>query len=481
MSCVYLRNNKDFFMSCSVPPAPYSSLSKDFNELGFIHTYLGRKNFGFMIDAVEKASVKEIEIGKKQIYFAIKEVQDFLPYTNHFFDKQINNDKYYFFNNAFNEINNATKQMLKKLKAKPGSKKYVKDLNVLMVMHYEVSIISDAMKKLGLIKDSVKSNKFEKQINELISMQNLYPNLSEIKTNAVYLQEATDSLKAQLEFDFYFDMNELMRVYDQNMDERMWLRTQRMLDMNAEMIENGKDIYIDDYSNLYIKEVFVKSMRSLEKTFHAGLIFGILWDAINISKEKFYNSSKLETSPKMRYKKELENAHKRAESYGATESDRKYLKNLIKNKEQYIETEKENSLFQEKSVLVSIAQENVIFNTLNSLRDYILHNKISTKETLVLNKESIKGMFTGSIDDRNLIIYEFEVCGGKAVQAYFIDNIEFKKLEKIKERAKIEANLLSIKNYFSSSFDNMSSFIDEMKNKKYQIQAMGKEFDIVIE
>lgn len=483
MSYIFHRNRDQNFIACSVPPSPYKSLSKDFNELSFIHTYLGRKSFDFMIDAVEKASMKEIEIGSKQIYFAIKEVQDFLPYTQYFFDKKVNKDNYYFFNNAISEINEIAKKTIRKLKAKPGSQKHVKDLNILMVMFFEASIISSIMNELDLIRDIVKPDMFEEEINELISMQDLYPNLSKIKTKQVYLQEAKDSLKAQLEFDFYFDMNELMRVYDQNMDGRMWLNTQRMLDMNVEIIENNtyEDDHFDTYENNHTKDIFVKSMRSLEKTFGNGLIFRILGDAINISKEKFYNSSKLKISPNIRYERELEKLQNRVEDYNSNDRDKKALKDLIKNKSKYIEIEKENSLFQEKSVLISIAQENIIFNTINRLRDHILYDKVFKKENLVLDKKLIKDMFTGTIGSRTVVIYDFEENNFKAIQAYFIDKNDFKKLESIKERGKILSELSLMKKHFSGSFYNISSFIDEMKNKEYQIKALGKEFDITLD
>ena len=65
-------------MAVSVPPPADESLSEDFQELSRIHFYLGYAPIDFMIEAVEKASLEEINKGKLQLTFAAKEIQEFL-------------------------------------------------------------------------------------------------------------------------------------------------------------------------------------------------------------------------------------------------------------------------------------------------------------------------------------------------------------------------------------------------------------------
>ncbi len=111
-------------MAISVPPSAHPDLSDDFMELSRIHFYLGRASIDHMVTAVENASLAEIDKGKIQIYFATKEIQEFLSNSfssiYSFSEKSLNPELS--FQESFDKILKHTLEVLSSSYKKPTKK-----------------------------------------------------------------------------------------------------------------------------------------------------------------------------------------------------------------------------------------------------------------------------------------------------------------------------------------------------------------------
>jgi len=166
----------------SVPPPADESLSEDFQELSRIHFYLGYSPIDFMIEAVEKASLEEINKGKLQLTFATKEIQEFLFGSRSVSLSLLGEEKdkeSLYFDQSFQDILSHTVKILEQAYKSPTKKNNVEMIETMIGLTQEIIYLQEQFKEQSFIFNDTSEliDTIKLKYQKLLDVQPHYDNL----------------------------------------------------------------------------------------------------------------------------------------------------------------------------------------------------------------------------------------------------------------------------------------------------------------
>lgn len=466
-------------MAISVPPSVHPDLSEDFMELSRIHFYLGRAPIDHMVQAVENASLEEIDKGKLQIYFATKEIQEFLSDTfssiYSFSEKSLNPEIY--FQNSFDKILTHTLEVLESSYKKPTKKNNVVTIETMIGLTHEVQFLHHELSKVGIITNIDKIEEIKTQFEKIYNLKSHYENLTPLKNFSDYSDDAQKAVVEQLKTPYEFNYSEMARnIYVKHDD---WMPTVRYLSEERKKIDEP-DYQINIEETQKLKDDFLKQFKSFNSLLKNGIVNYVHSFSAILSKEIYYNIQKSLVSAESYFEKEI-GYHKK--SLDNTYRDKDYHKEKIKNleaiKEDFIQQKIDDKSFYERYLTILYRQEKNISQTLDKIRSNLFN--LNLKDTVTFEGDINKGFVIGtfSVTDKVLLVHKDTFVNvPEAIYAMVISKDTYNDLIKNKQLEFTE-NFREQEFSNASNFWSYGQFLQEISDSSIQKFFLGKEFDLI--
>jgi len=471
--------------ACSVPPSANENLSEGFQELSRIHFYLGHAPIDFMIEAVEKASLKDIERGKVQIYFAVKEIEDYL-HTSLGDISTSGEDRFnanLYFDKTFNSMLTHTIEVLDSVHKKPTKKNNVEKIEAMLGLTHEVKFFNNYLQEAGI--NTTNIDNLVKEIGEkyqkVLDIKDHYSNLESLQPFNSYEGSAKTSVLAQLSQPWDFSHTKLANIY-YNTDS--WMYTLHKIRDDQKDIDTNPDYKFNEKESEKLKDDFLKQIKSFNRLFSNGVVNYILSFAAALSKEAFTNTQASKISAQSYFDQEIGYHQKGLKSlYGDSNGyHQKNINKLEENKEEYIKNKNDDKVVYEQYLTILHRQEQLIYQSLDKVKAKVFNTEVKSSLTLTgdINNGFVKGEFNNG--DVLLVHKDTTVEAVEAVEAVYAmlftkeqyneflnSNIQKFDIE-FKHNAKIKAG---------SNFWNYGQFLQEMSDSNKQKEYYGQEFDFI--
>jgi hypothetical protein len=389
-------------MAISVPPFAHPSLPTNFQELSRIHFYLGRSSIDEMVEAVEKASLEDIERGRIQIYFATKEIQEFLFSTlpELSYDEESLNPSYYF-QKSFHTIFKDSLFYLQKIFDSPSKEKNIHIIETMMPLIHEIILFNEELKKMEIHIDLSKDlDNIQNLFQKIASLKDIYPNLQKIQSFDFYQEQAKKSLQEQLHTPYQFNYQELEKIYK---DDDRWIQTVHHL--SKETAKTDEPNYSFQYAEMQdLKNKFLTQFQSFNQLLKPGIINFIHSFSASISKEIAKYISLSQQNPEQLFQSELrfyEDLGKRKQL--STSEYNQKIEELKKSKDEFIQKKLENLAYYEKQLIILRRQEKNILNTLEKIKSYQQKSSLQ-KETIIFEGDISQGFVIGKFSSEEKIL-----------------------------------------------------------------------------
>jgi hypothetical protein len=468
--------------ACSVPPPANKNLDEGFQELSRIHFYLGHASIDFMIEAVEKASLTDIEKGKIQLYFAVKEIQDYLQsalgdiHTNG--EDRFNPGLY--FDKTFNNILNHTIEVLNDAHKKPSKKDNAVKIETMLGLVQEVKIFNKTLQDSGVNTANTDSlvNQIVEKYQKILDLQPHYPGLKELKSFDSYEEQAKQSVLAQLSEPYEFNYAKLTSIY---LKDDNWVYTLHHILEAQKDIDTDPNYKFNPSEAQRLKDAFLTQVKSFNRLFKNGVVNYTLSFAAALSKECFIN---VETSkiPAEAFFDRSMNYHKKGlESvygdYGGYHKGK--IEELEENKEDFIQKKNDDKVYHEQYVTILTKQEQNIFQSLEKVRNKLFNTAL--KSTLTLTGDIKKGFVIGEFNNGDDILLAHKDTTVNAQEAIFAMTINKKQYDELVENNKLifDIDFKHGDRKNGANFFNYGQFLQEISDSRIQQQMFGYEFNLV--
>lgn len=468
------------FMACSIPPPYNSTLPKDFQELSRIHFYLGNTPIDFMIEAVEKASLQEIEKGKIQIYFAVKEIQDYLMSTSSDISTigSDNLDENLCFNKAFKSILNHTLEVLEGVYQNPTEKSNVNKIETMLSLAQEVKILNESLTNVGMEATKIDSllETIKNKYQEVLKLKENYADFANLKSFESYENVAKESVIKQLKEPYNFNYAKLSKVY---LNTDSWSYTlHRILDEQKEIDTVNYNFNLEESQKL--KDDFLEQFKSFNRLLKNGIVNYILGTAASISTNSFYKVLDSQISAESYFNREL-NYYKDniKKGCGHVRYNKEKVKNLEENKDEYIQNKRNKKIEYNRYLTILNRQEQNILQSLDKVKETLLGVKI--KSSITLEGDIQKGFVVGTFNNIDNIMLVHKDNTVNVPEAVFTMILSKKKYEKLLQKSPLCFNEIFKEHEFqkTSNFWSYGQFLQELNDTKIQEMFLGEEFNLI--
>ncbi len=467
------------FMAISVPPVAHQDLSDGFKELSRIHFYLGYEPVDFMLDAVKNASLEEVEKGKVQILFAVKEIQEFLSgsYASLETKAESKFEPAVYFNKTFKEILGHTKDVLDTAYKKPTKKKNVEAVETMAGLTQEVVFLHEELQKAGVPVANIDSEvkEIKEKFEQIYSLSASYPDFKSLKQFDDYKNAAQASVLEQLKQPYDFNYTELSKIYMDH--DGSWASTLTRVREEQKLLNENEPAYkFNTQESAELKESFLKQANSFNRLLHNGVVNYVLSFAASISKEAYFYGEKSQIAPEAHYDNELRMLKSFKKKNLATSSE---IEDFEANKEDFLKQKANDKLFFEEALVVLHRQESNINQSLNKVRSNLLNTKL--KETVTFEGDIGTGFVVGTFSnsDRVMLIHKDKfVNRPEAVYAMIVPKEKYDDLVK-NDNLVFTDKLRDAEAEHASNFFNYGQFLQEVSNAEVQKFFLGQEFDLV--
>ncbi len=469
------------FMAISIPPVAHQDLSDGFKELSRIHFYLGYKPVDFMFEAVKNASLEEVEKGKVQILFAVKEIQEFL--SGSYASLEIKAERKFepavYFNKTFKEILEHTKDVLDDAYKKPTKKKNVEAVETMAGLTQEVVFLHEELQKAGVTVAEIDSEvkEIKEKFKRIYSLGGNYHDLKSLKQFDDYKNAAIASVLEQLKQPYDFNYTELSKIYMDH--DGSWASTLTRIRQEQRLLsENDPTYKFNTQESAELKERFLKQANSFNRILHNGVVNYALSFAALISKEAYFYGEKSQISPEAHYDNDLrmlKSFKKNGLAYSIE------IEDFEANKDEYLKQKANDKLFFEDVLVVLHRQESNINQSLSKVRSNLFNTKL--KETVTFEGDIGTGFVVGTFSnsDRVMLIHKDKfVNRPEAVYAMILPKEKYDNLVK-NDKLVFTDKLRDSEAENASNFFNYGQFLQEVSNGEVQEFFLGQEFDLVDE
>lgn len=466
-------------LSFSVPPSFHTDLSKDFSELSRIHFYLGHSPIDFLVKAVESASAEDIIKGKIQIYFATKEIQEFLYKTAHI-DIDSNNslDTSLFFQKTFDNTLQHTLEVLNNCYKNPTEKSNLEIIEIVLGLTQEIIFLDKELVKINIncnISENIEDIKT--QYEKIYNLKSHYENIIPLKEFDDYKKDAEISVINQLKTHYEFNYSELAKQVYFSTDD--WMPTLNYLIKEREKI-NQPGYVFDVNESKELKDNFLKQFKSFNQLLNNGVVNYINSFSASISQEIFYNSEKLKVSPKTYFDQELRHYKKNLESpYGNKKDDEKRIKDLESTKEEFIQKKTNDILIYEKKLKILHRQEKTISQSFNKIKANLFG--MQTKDTISFEGDITKGFVVGTFSNSEKILLVHKDNFVSEAEAVYAMVLTKEKYQDLVQKNQLVFNEYLRESEFSvaSNFWSYGQLLQEISEPSIQKYFLGQEFDLI--
>ncbi len=470
-------------MAVSVSPPVNEQLSDDFQELARIHFYLGHAPIDFMIEAVEKASLQEIEKGKIPIYFATKEIQEFLADMTlgvSFGYEKFNTATY--FNTSFKGILNHTVEVLDSAYNSPKKKHNFEAVQTMVSLTHEVVFLKEHLHEVGVETESVQDlvDMVKTKYQKVQALNTHYDNLANLKDFDSYKKAAQDSVINQLNQKYEFNYASFAKIYESHDGD--WIHTLSYLLKEQKDINTNPEYKFNEKESQELKDSFLTQVKSFNRLLQNGVVNYVLSYAAALSRESYQNVNKSRLSAESYYQRELSWLEKNVEREKYSRYHNQAVAELEKfkaNKEEFIATKTDDKTFFEKYLTILHRQEKDITQSLDKVRANLIN--VQGKDTIVFEGDIFEGFVIGKFSnlDKVLLVHKDEfVDVPEAVYAMVVPKEKYEALVS-------DGKLIFSEEFRNSEFSNASNFwsygqfLNEITEAKVQRFFLGQEFDLI--
>jgi hypothetical protein len=468
--------------ACSVPPSANQNLDEGFQELSRIHFYLGHASIDFMIEAVEKASLTDIEKGKIQLYFAVKEIQDYLQ--NALGDiHTTGEDKFnpgLYFDKTFNNILTHTVEVLNAAHKKPSKKDNAVKIETMLGLTQEVIFFNKTLQESGV--DTANTDSLVGEIVEkyqkILDLKPHYPELKELKSFDSYEEQAKQSVLTQLNEPYEFNYSKLTSIY---LKDDSWVYTLgRILDEQKD-IDTDPNYKFNPSEAQKLKDSFLTQVKSFNRLFKNGVVNYGLSFAAALSKEIFINTETSKISAEAFFNGEMGYHQKGLKSiYGDYNGyHKKKIAELEKNKDSYIQKKNDNKVYYEQYLTVLSKQEQNIFQSLEKVKNKLFNTSI--KSTLTLSGDIKQGFVIGEFNNNNDILLVHKDTTVNVQEAVFAMTIDKKQYDELVGNNKLifDTDFKHSERKNGANFFNYGQFLQEISDSRIQENIFGYKFSLI--
>lgn len=470
-------------MAFSVPPSSHPDLDNDFAELSRIHFYLGHQPIDFMIKAVEKASPEDIEKGNTQLYFAYREISQYLESAlpslcvteNNIYSDE---EKKSVFDTSFKNVLNHTLSILKNAYEKPTYKHNVNMVETMIILTHEVLILKSELEKTQVL-----DNNFEEQVTQikeayskLYALREHYSELKSFKPFDDYKINAKDSLISQLQTPFSLDFKEINSM--DNIDS--WFDILKQFHDQKENMKKEGYIFNTKEANK-LKENFLTNIKSLNRLLSNGIINYIYAFSTSADRKAYITTRKTQISPNQMFEKEKRMLEKSVNRKGAYDNNfyKKELKELNNNKEEYIKRKTQEKATDEKLLTLLHRYSSEIYSTLDKVREQLLNT--SPKASINFEGDIKNGFVVGTFSDDSKVILIHKDTFVEQPEAVYASVLNKEQYDKLISDNKLIFNKEFRDTVFenSSNFWNYGQFLNEIKDPYVQEFFLGKQYNLL--
>lgn len=470
-------HNRSFF-SCSVPPSAHKKLPENFKEISRIHFYFGKAPIDFMIDAVENATTEHLYLGRPQLAFSVKEVFDFIPYSNY---SSQNKTLDYFVDKMFKDICKGTEEVIDFLLKSPSDKNNASRLNTMVQLFEELEIVRQYLLKNESCYITITTTKeiIENAFKDIQKLKDVYPHLNDILSLEQLRKDAAISVKEQLLKDFSFDMKELSSIYDVYLVGDKWMYE---LNFMRSKIEKNPEGYQKEEENLKKDQnVYVKNMRSLSMVLNNGVINYIRSFLVSLSMEKHRNQSIIDRPFECYYYSKISDLEFSIKHFHFNKEESKQeLMSLKNNKDKFLKEIMDKKKQTEEELFNCFIMENTLIALLDNMKKDIIGVKKESKQSddiLTVTRTSDNKI---TAKYKNKVIYaihedDSEIFGDMPIAVFSMNTQDF---ECLSDKTLNNSNLMKELKYKNDSikftnFNNMTSFISSLKDEHLQDFFLG--------
>lgn len=473
---------EDRYMTAfSVPPSAHPDLPEDFRELSRIHFYFGRYPIDHMIQAVEQSSLEQIDKGKVQLYFATKEIQEFLSGSWSNVDAFSKNslDTSLYFQKTFDKTFKHALEVLEKAYQKPTKKNNLAIIDTMMGLTHEAQFLSEELAKVGVITDTKKIEEIKNSYNKIVNLKNHYPSLQDLKSFDDYKENSKNSVIEQLKTPYEFNFSEMSKHIYMNMGD--WMPTLRYLLDEREKI--GQPNYtFNQQSTQKLKDQFLKQIKSFNSLLKNGVVNYLHSYQAAISHEVFINVQKSLISAQAYFDRETNYHKKHLESksyYSDKDYHKKELDKLNAIKEEFIQQKIDDKAFFEKYLTLLYRQEKNITSSLDKVRANLLN--INLKDTVTFTGDITTGFVIGEFSNTDKVLLVHKDTFVNVPEAVYATILEKNKYQELINSNNLVFNEQFRNSEFSSSsnFWSYGQFLQEISDSSVQKFFLGNEFDLI--
>lgn len=468
----------------SVPPPADESLSEGFRELSRIHFYLGYSPIDFMIEAVEKASLEEINKGKLQLTFATKEIQEFLSGSRSVSLSLLGEEKdkeSLYFDKSFQDILSHTVEILEQAYKSPTKKNNVEMIETMIGLTQEIIFLQEQFKEQSFIFDDTSEliDTIKLKYQKLLEVQPHYDNLQSLKPFDDYKEQAVQSVKEQLKKPFEFNYAELAKIYYPYQDS--WVAN---VHYSMEELKKSKEpgFVLNEKDTQELKNLFLTQVKSFNRLLNNGIINFVHSYSAYLSKEAYSYVEKSRVSAQAYFDKEIR-YHQEQIKNNYYFSDKPYhqdkINKLLAIKDEFIQRKVDDKTFYDEILTTIHRQSNSIRLTLDKLSNKLFDK--NAKESITFEGDITTGFVIGkfSNSDKVMLIHKDHfVDVPEAVYAMILDKSDYEKL--VKNDTLIFNEELRESNFSkASNFWSYGQFLQEISSSNIQEFFLGQEFDLI--
>lgn len=470
------------FMACSVPPPVNERLDEGFSELSRIHFYLGNVPIDFMIESVEKASLEDIERGKIPIYFAVKEIQDFLQasYNRVLVSSKDKLEPNLYFDQAFKDILSHCVEVLELVYKKPTKKRNLAAIETMLKLTHEVKYLKENLSIAGINTLDITQylEDIEQKYQKIYKLKDNYENLSALQDFHSFETIAKESVIEQLKQPYDFNYDQLTKIYMKNDN---WVYVLNNILEEQKEINTDVNYPFKKEESKKLKENFLKQIKSFNRLLQNGVINYVLSSSAALSTEIFFHVKKSIVSPEAYYEREIGYHEKQQKSLYLRDSyHEEKLKDLKQGKAKFIQDKKDDKHFYENHLTLLSRQEQNIIQSLEKLRVNILNNTSKPIFTLEgdINKGFVIGKFSNS--DKIILVHKDDLTETYgAIYALQLSQTNYDKLNKDNNLVYTKKLRYSKLVETGSNFYNYGQFLQEMSYSEIQCKFLGQEYILV--
>lgn len=464
----------------SVPPPCNSNLEKGFKELSRIHFYLGHSPIDFMIESVEKASLTDIEKGKIQIYFAVKEIQEFLSRSwtsiSAFGDDKLNPSLY--FDKAFKNILEHTVEVLDTAYKKPTKEENLVVIETMLGLTQEVIFLHKNMQEVGIQTASIDEllNSVTDKYKKIFDLKGHYENLNDLQPFTSYEEKAKESVLAQLKEPYEFNYEKLTRIY---LDDDSWVGYLMQILEEQKDIDTNPDYKFDASEAQELKTEFLTQIKSFNRLLKNGVVNNTLSFSAAINEEACHNVRKSQVSAQSYFDRELNYHKKQLEGFYSRDYHKEQIERLEKEKDNIIQQKIDDKAFYEEYLTVLHRQEKNISQVFSKLKEKLLG--ASVKDTLTFTGDITNGFVIGefSNSDKVMLIHKDTFVNvPEAVYAMILPKEKYGELVKTNSLV-FDEKFREINFEKASNFWSYGQFLQEISDSYVQKFFLGQEFELM--